>query len=908
MITIMQTNIILNNIINIIYIILMILIPENEDRIFKYGILPNKLKYTIINDKNSDTSNVVMSVRTGSLYEPLEFMGLSHFLEHMLFMGSKKYKEEDYFSAKLKELGGSSNAYTDNYQTVYFFNVLSNNLDKIIDIFSRFFIDPLFDKNSVSREINAVNSEHLKNYNNDVWILRQIILNLADKEHIINRFSTGSHETLGSDINKVRDAMIEFYNSYYCANNMTLTIQSNKPIKDVEKMIKQCFGDIKEKHVIHPEVPFKKYKHYNKEYQLTTVRDVDSIVYFWELPDFYTYKDDKIIDIISNAINLNCKKNLQNSLIEANLISDIDIAYIDVGIFIISIDILPNINFKHAINIVNDMVRYYFNNLKNHSWNKIYDYNIKSFELLYNNRTKENNMDLATNISNNMHYYDEPYIYSGNKLVIKKDYNKLYQTLELLTFDKANIIYLTNKKLCSKEKFHKDKYYGKLYCKLNNKYESRIPKKENEYNFNIHIDEDILKINPKVINNLDKYNKPRKLAPRFWYGGVSKFNEPIVVGQIIINNNKFFNSVLSNIITSIAMNCINYYMQLLFCNEIDVGNSIIFTYNAKLGNVSLIIIGFNYNFIELINKVILEISKIEVSNNRIETEINIFKKGLENMDKLSPWDMTSHLLSSMVIKYISYYKDELKELNKLKTNLLIDMIKKRINNLITLKNQPLTTIIYGNIKADKNIKKCLTYKKNLNIKLDEYPHQTIPKDLTLKHPNKDEINSCISFVFSILKGNNPLLSAKLLILTNIIERPAFDELRTKAQLGYLVACKLKLDAVSYIKLSVQSAKEPELVEKLMNTFINTFVDDLLNNMNDMTFKQIKKSVYDNLLDKDNSMLDMASHYMNEIIIQDCMFDRKEKIAEKIKEVSLNDIKQLYHSIIKEKSIIKILRN
>ena len=155
----------------------MILIPENEERKFIYGILPNNLKYTIIYDKNSDSSNVVMSVRTGSIYEPLEFMGLAHFLEHMLFMGSKKYKDEDHFFTKLKEYGGSTNAYTDSYQTVYYFDVISKNLENIIDIFSRFFIDPLFDVNAVSREINAVNSEHLKNYNNDFWSLRQFILN-----------------------------------------------------------------------------------------------------------------------------------------------------------------------------------------------------------------------------------------------------------------------------------------------------------------------------------------------------------------------------------------------------------------------------------------------------------------------------------------------------------------------------------------------------------------------------------------------------------------------------------------------------------------------------------------------------------------------------------------------------------
>ena len=885
----------------------MIIIPENEDRKFKYGILPNKLKYTIIYDKNSDTSNVVMNVRTGSLYEPVEFMGLAHFLEHMLFMGSNKYKDEDYFSSKLKELGGSSNAYTDNYQTVYFFNVLSNNLEDIIDIFSRFFIDPLFNINSVSREINAVNSEHLKNYNNDIWILRQVILNLAEKDHIINRFSTGSHETLGSNIKKVRDAMIKFYNTYYCANNMCLTIQSNKPIKEIEKMIKECFCDIKEKKVTNIEVPMKKYKHYNKEYQLTTVREVDNIVYFWELPDFNNYKDDKIIDIIINAINLNCKNNLQNKLIDANLISDMDVAYIDIGIFLISFDILPDINFKNAISIINDMVRYYFNNLNNINWNKIYDYNSKSYELLYNNRTKENNMELATNISNNMHYYDEPYIYNGNKLVIKKDYNKLYQTLELLTFDKANIIYVTNKKLLNKKtegyNWKIDKYYGKKYCQLD-KSEKRIPLNGKEYNYDIYINDSILKINPKVIKHLDKYNKPIKLAPRFWYGGVSKFNEPIVIGEIIINNKKFFNTVKSYLTTLIAINTINYYIQLLFCNEIDIGNNISLLLSNKTSSISLSVVGFNDKYVDLMNKVIIEMAKIQVSDDKIETEINVIKNDLKNMDKMSPWDMSSHLLSSMVNKYVYNYKDELKEINKIKINVLIDMVKNRINQIIKLKNLPLTTIIYGNI--NKDVEKCLTFKKNLNINIDKLPAQKIPKSITIKHPNKDEMNCCISFVFSIEKGNNSLLSAKLLLLANIIERPAFDELRTKAQLGYLVACKLKLDDISYIKLSVQSAKDPKKVEDLMNNFINVFMDNLLNEMSDKTFKQIKKSVYDNLLDKDNSLLDMAGKYINEILIQENIFDRKEKVAEKIKHISLNDIKHLYHSIIREKSIIKII--
>jgi insulysin len=881
----------------------MILIPENEDRTFKYGILPNKLKYTIIYDKHSDTSNVVMSVKTGSLYEPLEFMGLAHFLEHMLFMGSRKYKDEDYFSTKLKEYGGSSNAYTDNYHTVYYFDVISNNLENIIDIFSRFFIDPLFDINSVSREINAVNSEHLKNYNNDFWILRQLILNLTDKKHIANRFSTGSHETLGRDIHKVRDAMIKFYNTYYFANNMTLTIQSNKPIKDIEKIIKNSFGSIKNKKVSHPIVPIKKFNSFNNEYQLQTVRDSDSIIYFWECEEFNEYKDNKIIDIISNAIELNCKNNLQNKLIETQLVSNIDISYFDVGIFILNVDMNPNINYKKAIVIINNMIRDYFNNLKNISenisWNKIYDYYCKSYELNYNNRIKEDNMNLATNISNNMHYYDEPNVYNGSKLIIKKDYNKLYKTLELFIFDKVNIIYGTKKKLHSSNecKLIKDKYYGKYYCKLNKTY--IINNNNNNNNYNINIDETILNINPKVIKNLDKYNKIRKLSPRFWYGGVSKFNEPIVLGHIIIYNKLFFNSPLSSLISQIAIGIINYKMQLLFCNEIDIGYRVYLSFNNIIGFISLNISGFNDKYVDFFNKVIDNI-KIDASDVMIENDISLYKKELNNMDKESPWDISSHILQSMLHKYVYYYKDELKEINKI----TVDMVKQRINKIITLNKLSLTTIIYGNINY-KELKNCNTYK--MNIPLNNIILKThMPKNITLQHPNKDEVNCCISFIYPINNNNNSLLSAKLIILSTLMGRPAFDELRTKAQLGYLVSCKLKIEKLSYIKLSVQSALDYKKVEELMNVFIDKQFIDILENIDEKTFNQTKKSIYDNLIEKDNNLAEMAQSYISEITSQEYIFDREIRIAKKLKEVSLNDIIKLYHSIIKNKTIIRVI--
>ena len=94
-------------------------IPTNEDRIIKGGTLKNLIKYITIHDINLDITSVVVSVNIGSFAENIEFQGLAHFLEHMLFLGSKKYPNADYYNNLINSNGGSCNAYTENTSIIY---------------------------------------------------------------------------------------------------------------------------------------------------------------------------------------------------------------------------------------------------------------------------------------------------------------------------------------------------------------------------------------------------------------------------------------------------------------------------------------------------------------------------------------------------------------------------------------------------------------------------------------------------------------------------------------------------------------------------------------------------------------------------------------------------------------------
>lgn len=137
--------------------------PANDKREYRYITLSNKLKCVLVSDPDTEKSAACVDVHVGSMSDPPNAQGLAHFLEHMLFMGTEKYPEENEYSAYLSNHGGYSNAYTSQENTVYYFDVQNDFFEGALDLFASFFTCPLFTEASTMREINAVDSEHNKN-------------------------------------------------------------------------------------------------------------------------------------------------------------------------------------------------------------------------------------------------------------------------------------------------------------------------------------------------------------------------------------------------------------------------------------------------------------------------------------------------------------------------------------------------------------------------------------------------------------------------------------------------------------------------------------------------------------------------------------------------------------------------
>lgn len=106
-----------------------IIISTNDQRSYRHITLSNNLTCILIHDITTEKSSACMDVMIGSLCDPIEAQGLAHFLEHMLFMGTSKYPIENEYSSYLSSHGGSSNAYTSQENTVYYFDVQNDAME-----------------------------------------------------------------------------------------------------------------------------------------------------------------------------------------------------------------------------------------------------------------------------------------------------------------------------------------------------------------------------------------------------------------------------------------------------------------------------------------------------------------------------------------------------------------------------------------------------------------------------------------------------------------------------------------------------------------------------------------------------------------------------------------------------------
>jgi len=201
--------------------------------------LNNRIR--VIFEKNSSKSvSVEIMFKVGSNYENKNAAGISHFLEHMLFEGTSKRKDSMAIANEIERYGAEFNAYTTGDRTAFFIKIINKHFDKALEILSDMIKNSVFDekimekeKKVILKEINMVTDDPRQHQ----WILFQ--KNLFSK-HPAGNPTYGTKETVKAISRK---SLINYYNRYYTANNMVISISGNA--SDVKNKMEKYFGDIK---------------------------------------------------------------------------------------------------------------------------------------------------------------------------------------------------------------------------------------------------------------------------------------------------------------------------------------------------------------------------------------------------------------------------------------------------------------------------------------------------------------------------------------------------------------------------------------------------------------------------------------------------------------------------------------
>jgi zinc protease len=204
--------------------------------------LSNGLKVVILENKRAPVVAQMIWYDFGSGVESKGKSGLAHFMEHLMFKGTKKFPE-NYYSDFLSRIGGSENAFTSYDYTAYYQIFPSSEIAKVLSMEADRMTNLTLSKKNVEVEKQVILEERFQRIESDPSAkLDESMRSILFPNNYYGRPIIGwKHE-----IEKLKiDDVIEFYKKYYIPNNATLVLSGDVDFDKAKKLVKKYFGRIK---------------------------------------------------------------------------------------------------------------------------------------------------------------------------------------------------------------------------------------------------------------------------------------------------------------------------------------------------------------------------------------------------------------------------------------------------------------------------------------------------------------------------------------------------------------------------------------------------------------------------------------------------------------------------------------
>ncbi|KAI6696774.1 hypothetical protein NL676_016893 [Syzygium grande] len=875
--------------------------PRSDKREYRRIVLRNALEVLLISDPETDKCAASMDVSVGSFSDPEGLEGLAHFLEHMLFYASEKYPVEDSYCKFIAEHGGSTNAFTASEHTNYYFDVNVDSFEEALDRFAQFFIKPLMSADATTREIKAVDSENQKNLLSDAWRMNQLQKHISEKSHPYHKFSTGNWDTLevrprqkGLD---TRNELIKFYKENYSSNLMHLVIYSKENLDKIHHMVEENFQEIQNSDKSCPHFPGQPCtsEHLQVVVKTVPIKQGHKLRVIWPVtPEIRHYKEGP------------CRYlgHLIGHEGEGSLFYVLKI----LGWATMVID-LTDAGHEHVQDIIGLLFKYVSLLQQSGVCKWIFDELSALCETKFHYQDKISPIDYVVNVASNMEIYSPEDWIVGSSLPCKFNPGTIQMVLDKLSADNVRIFWESKSFEGSTDMV--EPWYGTAYS-MNRISVSTIQEwmsSSPDENLhlpvpNVFIPTDLsLKISEEIkfpiLSRKSSYSS-------LWFKPDTVFSTPKAYVRIDFSCPHASNSseaeVLTDIFTRLLMDYLNefaYYAQVA---------GLYYSVHHTNTGFQVAVVGYNHKLRILLEKVIEKIATFEVRPERFAVIKEVATKDYQNLKFQQPYQQAMYYCSLILQDNTRPWTEQLEVLPSIKgedlTNFLplllsrtflefyvagnierveAESIVQHIENILFHGPQPICQPLYPSQHLTNRVVKLGTGSSHFYFAEGLNP--------------SDENSALVHYIQ--VHQDDIMMNAKLQLFALTAKQPAFHQLRSVEQLGYITVLMQRNDyGIRGLQFIIQSTvKGPGHIDLRVEEFLKMF-ESKLSQMTNEEFKSNVNALIDMKLEKHKNLREECAFYWREISDGTLKFDRRETEVAALRQLTQQELLDFFNEYVK----------
>ncbi len=210
---------------------------------FTKKVLKNGLRIITVPMKENPAVTVLVMVEAGSKYETKEISGVSHFLEHMCFKGTRKRPKAIDISRELDKIGAQYNAFTSQEFTGYYAKSSPQHLDMILDVVSDMYLNPLFETAEIEKEKGVIVEEINMYEDMPHRHVQDLLMELLYGDQPAGWNIAGTRETVK---NLKREDFVDYRTKHYVSGATTVVVAGAFDEKTIYEKIEEKFEGIHE--------------------------------------------------------------------------------------------------------------------------------------------------------------------------------------------------------------------------------------------------------------------------------------------------------------------------------------------------------------------------------------------------------------------------------------------------------------------------------------------------------------------------------------------------------------------------------------------------------------------------------------------------------------------------------------